>query len=106
MSQVKTGQLMSLELLPIQVPEAATESATVFSRQAVIPQSLNTKLRLQPGEFSELVVRIKNHGDDPLQLQFLVTGDNPPDWWQLRTEGSILPSDGGGCLLCDRSRFF
>ncbi|MEM1241054.1 MAG: phage tail protein [Cyanobacteria bacterium P01_H01_bin.26] len=91
MSQVKTGQLMSLELLPLQVPEAVTESATVFSRQALVPQSLQTKLRLQPGEFSELVVRIKNHSNEPLQLQFSVTGDIPPDWWQLRTEGSILP---------------
>ena len=91
MSQVKTGQLMSLELLPLQVPEAVTESATVFSRQALVPQSLQTKLRLQPGEFSELVVRIKNHSNEPLQLQFSVAGDIPPDWWQLRTEGSILP---------------
>ena len=91
MAQVKTGQLMSLELLPLQVPEAATESATVFSRQALIPQTLPTKLRLQPGEFSELVVRLKNHSTEPLQLRFAVTGDIPPHWWQLRTEGSTLP---------------
>lgn len=91
MSQVQTRQLMSLELLPIQVPEAATESAITFSRQTLVPQSLQTKLRLQPGEFSELVVRIKNHSEDPLHLQFSVAGDIPPDWWQLRTEGSTLP---------------
>ncbi|MBE9070275.1 phage tail protein [Leptolyngbya cf. ectocarpi LEGE 11479] len=91
MSKVQTGQLMSLELMPLQVPEATTESALVFSRQAVIPQSLQAKLRLQPGEFSELVVRLKNHSDEPLQLQFSVTGDIPAGWWQLRTEGSVLP---------------
>ncbi|MEM9264316.1 MAG: phage tail protein [Cyanobacteria bacterium P01_F01_bin.13] len=92
MSQVQTGQLMSLELLPLQVPEAATGSAMVFSREALMPQPLQTKLRLQPGEFSELVVRIKNHSDEPLHLDFSVTGDIPPDWWQLRTEGSTLPA--------------
>lgn len=91
MSSVQTGQLMSLELVPIQVSEVSTESALVFSRQTLIPQTLSTKLWLQPGEFSELVVRIKNHSDEPLQLQFSVTGEIPPDWWQLRTEGSTLP---------------
>ncbi|MEO1403201.1 MAG: phage tail protein [Cyanobacteria bacterium J06635_1] len=91
MSQVKTSQKMSLELVPMQVPDSAT-AATVFSRQSLVPQSLKTTLRLQPGEFSELVVRVKNHSEGPLQLQFSVTGDLPPDWWQLRTEGSTLPA--------------
>ncbi len=91
MSQVQAGQMMSLELLPLQVPEAAVESAIVFSRQALIPQTLTTKLCLQPGELSELVVRIKNRSNHPIQLDFSVTGDLPSDWWQLRTEGSSLP---------------
>ncbi|NEZ67916.1 phage tail protein [Leptolyngbyaceae cyanobacterium CCMR0082] len=91
MSQVQTGQMMSLELLPLQVPEAVIDSATVFSRQAVMPQSLISKLCLRPGEFSELVVRIKNHSSESIQLNFSVTGDMPSSWWQLRTEGSSLP---------------
>lgn len=92
MSQVKTGQLISLELVPMQLPEAAVATTTVFSRQADLPQSLQTRLRLQPGEFSELMVRVKNHSHGPLQLQVAVTGDFPTAWWHLRTEGSTLPA--------------
>ena len=94
MSQVKTEPIVSLELVPMQMLEAAVESGvTVFSRQAAtsLPSSLRPSLRLQPGEFSELVVRVKNHTAEPLQLQFSVIGF-PPDWWQLRTEGSVLPA--------------
>lgn len=92
MTQVTTGQLISLELLPLQPPVAAPDSPLVFSREALIPQTLHTQLSLQPGDLSELVVRIKNHSDAPVNLDFSVTGNVPPDWWQLRTEGSTLPA--------------
>jgi phage tail-like protein len=96
MSQVTAQQLMSLELVPMQVPEAVTSHTASFSRHSSAQEdSLQvsfTNLLLQPGESSELIVRVKNHTDEPFQLEFSVVGDFPPEWWQLRTEGQTLPA--------------
>jgi len=93
-----THKLSSFKLVPMQMPEsaavqsAAAQSATVTSRRIDMPQVLTTRLRLQPGDLSELIVRVQNHTAEPLQVDFAVTGDFPSDWWQLRTEGNTLPA--------------
>ncbi|MEM6597433.1 MAG: phage tail protein [Cyanobacteria bacterium P01_D01_bin.36] len=88
-----THRLSSFELVPMQMPESvAPHSPTVASRHTAIPAVLTTRLRLQPGELSELIIRVQNHTADPLQLDFAVTGELPHDWWQLRTEGNTLPA--------------
>ncbi|MEL6879499.1 MAG: phage tail protein [Cyanobacteria bacterium J06607_10] len=91
MSQVTTAKMMSLQLVPMQVSEATVTGAIAFSRHSVEALPSEACLRLQPGEFSELVIRIKNHSNEPLQLDFSVGGEIPPDWWQLHTEGNTLP---------------
>ncbi len=97
MVQTQTQQLMSLELAPLQEPPADRSAlnrggqALASPSQATLPTALSTDLLLRPGELSELVIRIKNRADAPLQLQFTVSGDIPTDWWQLRTEGTRLP---------------
>lgn len=91
MSQVTTAKMMSLELVPMQVSDSTVASAMTFSRHSVEMVPLKTCLRLQPGEFSELVVRVKNHSNEPLRLDFSVGGEIPTDWWQLHTEGNTLP---------------
>ncbi|MGD1852664.1 MAG: phage tail protein [Leptolyngbyaceae cyanobacterium] len=99
MVQTQAGRLIDIALVPLQEPDLSSSSAISFSpsgnlSQVAGPQSLSPpvpQLQLQPGELSELVVRIKHQGNAELQLQFSVTGDVPSDWWQLRTEGSELP---------------
>ena len=83
---------MSLELEPLQLSAGGTDSAMIAAQQPVAPQVLSTNLCLQPGELNELVIRIKNHSDGPLHLQFDVSGDFPAEWRSLRTEGSALPA--------------
>ncbi|EDX83220.1 phage tail protein domain [Synechococcus sp. PCC 7335] len=99
MAQLRAGQMVAIELVPLQEPAPASGSAITFSPSdrlspitAIQPPALSTRLSLHPGEASELVVRIKNQGDHPLQLQFAVSGEMPRDWWRLRTEGSTLPT--------------
>ncbi|MEO0541887.1 MAG: phage tail protein [Cyanobacteria bacterium P01_A01_bin.105] len=91
MVQLQTRQLMSLELVPLQ-PPPVNRSELLQRRSTPLPTVLTTDLQLRPGDLSELVIRVKNHSNEPLQLQFTVAGTVPPDWWQLRTEGTQLPA--------------
>ncbi|MEL6247525.1 MAG: phage tail protein [Cyanobacteria bacterium J06648_16] len=91
MVQIQIQQLMSLELVPLQEPPAPRPTA-LKREQPELPTVLRTDLQLKPGELSELVIRVKNHSDGPLQLGFTVGGEVPVDWWQLRTEGTTLPA--------------
>lgn len=92
MSQVTTQKLSSVELVPMQVLNADTPASITYRQKETIQTTLTSHLRLQPGELSELVIRVKNHTDESLQLDFSVLGDFPSDWWQLRTEGQSLPA--------------
>jgi phage tail-like protein len=84
-----TGQSFSLQLTPMQIPEAAPASEVSIAWQGTdIATGSNLNLLLRPGEPSEMVVQVRNLGRNPLQLSLQVEGDFPAQWCQVGTEGS------------------
>ncbi|NJM65790.1 MAG: phage tail protein [Acaryochloris sp. RU_4_1] len=98
MTQSQSRQTISLQLTPMQVPEALPEGLAIRSASwgdtrelSVIPASRS--LLLHPGEPSEIVVQIKNLGTRRLLLNLQVDGDFPNSWCRIGTEGSeIFPA--------------
>ncbi len=71
------------ELTPVLAPGVATETA-----------SGQNSLVVYPGEPSEMVVQVKNLGEQPMTLSLTVEGDFPSEWCQLGTEGHDIPPRG------------
>lgn len=93
MTQTRSTTAFSLVLTPMQVPEAmpGSELAQALAGQregAIAPSGINLVLR--PGEPSELMLQVRSQVAAELQLQIQVEGDFPPEWCQLRTEGTAL----------------
>lgn len=97
MTQSQSRQTISLQLTPMQVPEAlpdrlVTHSASWGETRDLSAMPASRNLLLHPGEPSEIVVQIKNLGSRRLLLNLQVEGDFPSAWCQVGTEGSeILP---------------
>jgi len=98
MTQSQSSQLFSLQLLPMQIPEAAPQVLAKYSTSWLgasddSNESLRLGLSLYPGEPSEMVVQIKNlHRQFNLQLDLQVKGDFPQQWCRLGMEGSQVPA--------------
>jgi phage tail-like protein len=86
-----TGQSFSLQLTPMQIPEAPPASEVSIAWQGSdITTGSNLSLLLRPGEPSEMVVQVRNLGRNALQLALQVEGDFPALWCQVGTEGSEI----------------
>lgn len=110
MTQARDTLPLRLQLVPMQVPEAPTEpvgrwhealeiaegvrSPVVNGRNILPPPRNRCDLVLHPGEPSEILVKLENIGDRTLAVNAAVTGNFPPEWCQLGTEGHELPAGG------------
>ncbi|MEE3718375.1 phage tail protein [Tumidithrix elongata RA019] len=88
---------LSLQLLPMQMPEARLgsdrdylgEGSNILNESA-ISTSVSCNLLLHPGEFSEIVVKLENLTNRSLQLSLRIEGDFPPHWCSIGMEGNEL----------------
>jgi phage tail-like protein len=96
MTQARSTYPFSLNLTPMQVPEAMPTSEMALAlggdqgsqATGIMPSGVN--LVLHPGEASELIVQIRSQRNSSLQIQLQVEGDFPLEWCQVRTEGTEL----------------
>lgn len=100
MTQTTLQPALGLNLTPMRVPEAVPVPATVgidghrtkgivdVTSERVGEGARSTDLLVRPGEPSELVVHLTNSGDRPLNVEILVEGDCPPQWYSLALESS------------------
>ncbi len=93
MTQSHKSQLLSLQLTPMQIPEAIPVSEvkrpTSWGGMGTKAQErLNLSLLLRPGEPSEMMVQVRNVGSRPVQLDLQVKGDFPQEWCRIGMEGS------------------
>lgn len=94
---MKSSQTLSLQLSPMQLPEAPPSKNASLARTLVgierdATSNKNQSLLVRPGEPSEMVVQLRNNGSRPIQLNLQLKGDFPATWCRIGTEGSeILP---------------
>lgn len=99
MTQARSGQAFSLNLTPMQVPEALPElekGDALATRRAdgaiALPSRPAQSLQLNPGEPGELIAQIRNLSPYLMQVRLHVEGDFPLEWCRIGTEGQeILP---------------
>lgn len=86
-----------LQLTPMQLPigQPNGDSAAAPWQQEGGETASQINLRLSPEEPSELLVQIYNQSDRNLRLAMRVTGDFPPQWCDVHTEGEWLPAQQG-----------
>lgn len=93
MVQSRSSPTINIELTPMQIPEAVPKAGL----QPTEPESINSLssgLLLNPGQASEMIVRIQNLESRPQQLNLQVEGDFPTQWCQIGTEGNEIPARG------------
>lgn len=92
MTQSHKSQLLSLQLTPMQIPEAIPSEVkrpTSWGGMGASAQErLNLNLLLRPGEPSEMMVQVRNMGSRPIQLDLQVKGDFPQEWCRIGMEGT------------------
>lgn len=92
MTQSRSTQAISLQLTPMQIPDALPERGQLQSVLIDKNPPTNLNLLVRPGEPSELVVQIRNLAANRLLLDLRVEGNFPLEWCRIGTEGSeILP---------------
>ncbi|BAY81559.1 hypothetical protein NIES267_10360 [Calothrix parasitica NIES-267] len=95
MTQSQSNQLLSLQLTPMQIPEAvpqSVQSGSLAGMGTQVNSSGQHNLLVHPGEPSEMIVQLKNLGSRPVELSLQVKGDFPQTWCQIGMEGSeVLP---------------
>ena len=98
-------QSLELQLTPMQVPNANPVTSAITSAagshftgaerpvagRSSQPVAAAQRLQVVPGEPSELVINLHNTSRRSLFLQFRVSGNFPPHWCRLGTEGHELP---------------
>lgn len=97
MTQSRSTQAISLQLTPMQIPDALPENSSQNELQ--LRSILNSKdpattlnLLVRPGEPSELIVQIRNLTANRQILNLQVEGNFPLEWCRIGTEGTeILP---------------
>ena len=105
MAQARSGQLFSLQLTPMQIPEGVPASELTFATSNLqasnaLEAQVNLRLVIHPGEPSEMVVRIHNLSPQRLRLTLQTEGDFPENWCQIGTEGSdLLPGQAMDAVL-------
>ncbi|CAN1212798.1 Phage tail protein [Tumidithrix helvetica PCC 7403] len=95
---------LSLQLLPMQSPEASLQSLgsnrdnlgedSNILHESAIATTAGCNLLLHPGEFSEIIVKLENLTSRPLQLSLRTEGNFPPQWCSIGMEGNELPAKG------------
>lgn len=95
MTSTHSTQVLSLQMTPMQLLESSVSSGVSAWRQeaAVAPVAPTTRLRLCPGEPSELVVQITNLSRRPLRIALRVNGYFPGPCL-IDVEGGDLPAEG------------
>ncbi len=83
---------VSLELISLKVPEAELALLPIITGSTAKTIDLRREsLFLNPGEPSEMLVRLVNNSAEPLDLHWEVSGDFPLSWCRIGTEGDLLP---------------
>ncbi|NJO60868.1 MAG: phage tail protein [Richelia sp. RM2_1_2] len=93
MVQSRSSRAINIELTPMQIPEAVP-GAGLQSKESESIDSLSSGLLLNPGQASEMIVRIQNLEQRSLRLNLKVEGDFPIEWCQIGTEGNEIPPKG------------
>lgn len=93
MSQRADRRTLSLQLLPMSVPHSPPTGAAALATWGELAET-GTKpppgLCVCPGEVAELLVRLEHRGERSLHYRLQVSGDIPPAWYSLYTEGAEL----------------
>ena len=96
-------QALSIQLISMKVPNVSEESLssadqTKDVRDGFIQSDtpiLNTcKLLINPGEPSEIIVKIKNTNARSLIVNLRIEGDFPESWYRIGMEGDRIPAYG------------
>ena len=91
MTQTRSRQEVALKLTSLKIPEA--ELALLPIRYGSGAKTIDLRresLLLNPGDASEMLVRLVNHGAETLTLHWEITGDFPLSWCRLGIEGEQL----------------
>lgn len=95
MTQTRSRQAVALKLTSLNIPEA--ELALLPIRYGSGAKTINLRresLLIKPGDASEMLVRLVNHGTETLTLRWEVSGDFPLSWCRIGTEGEqLLPGE-------------
>ena len=93
MTLARSPQQVALKLRSLNIPEA--ELALLPIRTGSKPKTINLKresLLVNPGEVSQMSVRLSNRGVEPIALLWEVTGDFPLSWYRSATTiDELLP---------------
>ncbi|WP_008319214.1 phage tail protein [Leptolyngbya sp. PCC 6406] len=84
--------MLSVTLTPMQLPPALETAGGTALGTPLDSTPSACRLRLSPGEPSELVVQVRNDENQPLAVQLRVGGDFPNQWCQVGQEGNSLPA--------------
>lgn len=90
MTQSRSTQAISLQLTPMQIPDALPEQSQLQSVLVDKDPATNLNLLLRPGEPSELVVQIRNLAANRLLIDLRVEGNFPLEWCRIGTEGNEI----------------
>jgi hypothetical protein len=95
MTSTHSTQVLSIQMTPMQLLESSvTGGVSAWQQEAAIaPVAPATRLRLCPGEPSELVVQITNLSRRPLRIALRVNGYFPGRCL-MDIEGGDLPAEG------------
>lgn len=90
MTQAFSRELLTVDLIPLRLPEADPDTRPIQSRAAEFTAE-NQSLLIVPGEPSEMRVKLENLGTGPLEFSLELTGDFPLDWCRIEgVEGNVL----------------
>lgn len=96
MSQRADRRVLSLQLLPLSVPDPPPTGESLLATWGPLVDVTKPKvpgLCLCPGEVGELLIRLEHRGETDLAYRLQVYSDIPPAWYRFRTEGSELRRD-------------
>jgi phage tail-like protein len=80
MSVAFSSQLIQIDLTPMQLPEGASGQQNVWQSDSSADTPNSYRLRVTPGECSQLLFQVKNLANRDLRLMTRVVGDFPREW--------------------------
>ncbi len=86
-----TQHSISLQLTPMQIPEAAPQSGLLGLAEQTVVTSGNASLVLHPGDPSRMSVQIQNWESHALRLTFQIEGNFPLHWCRMSLGELGLP---------------
>lgn len=93
MSQRVDRRSLNLQLLPMSVPHPPPVGEALLATWGPLADTATATLPslcLCPGEVGELLIRLENRAELPLNYHLQVKGNFPLTWYSLYTEGSEL----------------